>query len=183
MFSFFLIFQSLYFILPAAFANMTPPLVKRLMILEYPMDFGKKWRGKRILGDHKTFRGLFFGIVAAVIIVLVQKILYEDVFFFRELSIVNYSSINVLLLGFLLGLGALIGDAVESFFKRRCSIAPGRSWFPWDQMDFIVGSLVFCMFIFIPPWEVIGLLIVLVPILHILINRVAYMLKLQKNKY
>jgi CDP-2,3-bis-(O-geranylgeranyl)-sn-glycerol synthase len=178
----FLIFQSLYFIVPAAFANMAPPLAKRIDFLGRPVDFGKRWRGKRILGDHKTFRGLLFGVIAAVVAAFLQKILYEDVFFFRELSIVDYSATNFVALGFLLGFGALFGDMVESFFKRRRGTAPGKPWIPWDQMDFLLGSLLFCMVLFIPPWKVIVILVILVPILHIAINRIGYMLGLQKNK-
>ena len=33
-----------------------------------PIDFGRSWRGARILGDGKTWRGLFGGVFAGVII-------------------------------------------------------------------------------------------------------------------
>jgi len=39
------------------------------------------------------------------------------------------------------GLGAMTGDAVKSFFKRRRGIPPGARWLPADQLDFIVGAL------------------------------------------
>jgi CDP-2,3-bis-(O-geranylgeranyl)-sn-glycerol synthase len=44
-------------------------------------------------------------------------------------------------LGFLLGLGAMAGDAAKSFFKRRLGIAPGHPWIPFDQIDFQIGAL------------------------------------------
>jgi CDP-2,3-bis-(O-geranylgeranyl)-sn-glycerol synthase len=45
-----------------------------------------------------------------------------------------------LLLGFLFGLGALAGDAIESFFKRQANVPAGAAWFPFDQIDYIAGG-------------------------------------------
>ena len=45
-------------------------------------------------------------------------------------------------IGLLLGSGALIGDAVKSFFKRKEGIKPGNRFIPWDQLDYSIGSLV-----------------------------------------
>jgi CDP-2,3-bis-(O-geranylgeranyl)-sn-glycerol synthase len=42
-----------------------------------------------------------------------------------------------------MGFGALFADAVESFFKRRAGIGPGKTWVPFDQIDYIIGGLVF----------------------------------------
>ena len=39
-------------------------------------------------------------------------------------------------------IGALGGDAIESFFKRRVGIAPGHGWFPFDQTDYIIGAAI-----------------------------------------
>ena len=39
--------------------------------------------------------------------------------------------------------GALIGDIIESFFKRRVGIERGKNWIPFDQLDFILGVLFF----------------------------------------
>jgi len=39
--------------------------------------------------------------------------------------------------------GALIGDIVESFFKRRIGKVRGQDWIPFDQLDFILGALFF----------------------------------------
>ncbi|MDQ5884847.1 MAG: CDP-2,3-bis-(O-geranylgeranyl)-sn-glycerol synthase, partial [Patescibacteria group bacterium] len=38
------------------------------------------------------------------------------------------------------GIGALFGDAIESFFKRQRGIKPGDGWFPFDQTDYIIGG-------------------------------------------
>ena len=45
-------------------------------------------------------------------------------------------------LGLRFGIGAMAGDAVKSFFKRRADVPSGERWFPFDQIDFVVGALV-----------------------------------------
>jgi CDP-2,3-bis-(O-geranylgeranyl)-sn-glycerol synthase len=57
----------------------------------------------------------------------------------------DFSSINFIVYGFLSGMGALLGDAIKSFFKRRVNIKPGSTWFPFDQIDYIVGGILFLM--------------------------------------
>lgn len=46
-----------------------------------------------------------------------------------------------------MGAGALIGDAVESFFKRQAGIAAGKSWVPFDQVDYIIGGCLLSLFV------------------------------------
>jgi len=39
--------------------------------------------------------------------------------------------------------GALMGDIIASFFKRRIGKDRGQDWIPVDQLDFILGVLFF----------------------------------------
>jgi CDP-2,3-bis-(O-geranylgeranyl)-sn-glycerol synthase len=110
-----------------------------------PLDFGKTYRGKPIFGANKTWLGLFSGIVMATLIIAIQKYLYARSGYFQEISWIDYQSNAVWLLGPLFGAGALLGDAVKSFFKRRAHVAPGNRWFPFDQIDFIIGGLLFSL--------------------------------------
>lgn len=108
------------------------------------MDFGKTYRGKRVFGSHKTFRGLAVGIIAGVLTAGAQMLLFDSYGWAREVSqAVDYSNVSILLMGAAMGAGALIGDAVKSFFKRQIGIQPGKSWVPFDQTDFIFGALLF----------------------------------------
>lgn len=116
----------LWLMLPAIGANMTASLVRDIPILNTPLDLGFTFRGKRITGDHKTYRGLVFGILAAITIVYLQQIIYPIIVGY---SVIDYSQANTLLLGILLGGGALFGDALKSFFKRQCNILQGRLGF------------------------------------------------------
>lgn len=142
-----------------------------------------KWRGRRVFGDHKTFRGFAFGIGAAMIVAGVQKYLFLDFAFFRDFSMIDYGVHSAAVLGLLMGFGALFGDAVKSFFKRRSGIRPGRPWIPFDQLDFVVGSLLLLALVFIPPWQSVVFLMVAVPVLHILTNHVGYYLGINKSKW
>ena len=173
----------MYLLLPALIANLAPPLFKKVPFLAYPVDFGLKWKGKPILGPHKTFRGFFFGILVAILVCYVQKVLFSGCDWCRSLSILDYSGMNFLLFGFLMGFGALFGDIVESFLKRRRGIKSGRPWIPWDQLDFVIGSLLFLSIVFIPSWQTILFLIIVVPILHIITNHIGFYLGINKSKW
>jgi CDP-2,3-bis-(O-geranylgeranyl)-sn-glycerol synthase len=162
---------------------MAPVFFKKLDFLDYPVDFNKKWKGKPLLGSHKTIRGFFFGILLSIIVVYIQKLLFGSIEFFRNLSLLDYSAHNFLILGILLGFGALFGDAVESLFKRRAGIKPGKSWIPLDQLDFVIGALVFLAIVYIPPWQVIIMLLIIVPILHIAANHAGYYLGINDTKW
>ena len=48
----------------------------------------------------------------------------------------------------------ILGDLVKSFWKRRVRVAPGRSWFPFDQIDYAVGALAALAPWAFPGWRV-----------------------------
>ena len=75
----FLIFvlMCIYTTIPAIGANVAPVLCKDLPILRYPMDFGLTFKGERVLGDHKTFRGLFCGIMFSVAFIYIQYAIFR----------------------------------------------------------------------------------------------------------
>jgi len=35
--------------------------------------------------------------------------------------------------------------------RRRIDIAPGKSWFVFDQLDFLIGAYVFVSVVYVPP--------------------------------
>jgi CDP-2,3-bis-(O-geranylgeranyl)-sn-glycerol synthase len=164
---------ALWFIFPAYCANAAPVIFGG----GKPMDFGKKFfDGKPFLGAHKTFRGFLAGIIVGTLVGLVQTLLYEQVLF-EYGSQFQYS----ILLGFMLSLGALTGDLVESFIKRRLNRSPGNSLPVADQLDFILGAFLFSIPVS-PPSLLAALIILLVTIpIHLLTNIGAALLKM-KNK-
>ena len=80
-----------------------------------PLDFGRTLRdGTRLLGGHKTWRGL---IVSAVACGAASQLLGPG-----------------FALGAAFGTLALLGDAVSSFLKRRLRLAPGAEVSGLDQV-------------------------------------------------
>jgi CDP-2,3-bis-(O-geranylgeranyl)-sn-glycerol synthase len=141
----------LYFFVPAYLANMAPVVARgHAEWLAGPMDGGRTWRGRRLLGDHKTWRGLLAGVVVGSLTFAAQRWLWEHGIA-RDLALLDYGAADPWLPGALLGLGAGLGDAVKSFFKRRVDIAPGGSWLGFDQLDFMVGAYACVAPVFVPP--------------------------------
>jgi CDP-2,3-bis-(O-geranylgeranyl)-sn-glycerol synthase len=129
---------------------MSPVLVRgRFNALAIPIDGGRTLRGKRFLGDHKTWRGLAAGVIAGGLIYELQRFAYQAGFA-PDLALIDYPS-HPALPGLLMGLGAGVGDAVKSFFKRRIDIEPGASWPVFDQLDFFLGACVFVAPVYSPP--------------------------------
>jgi CDP-2,3-bis-(O-geranylgeranyl)-sn-glycerol synthase len=83
----------------------------------------------------------------------------------------------------LLGFGALAGDSIKSFFKRRVGVKPGKRWFPFDQIDFVIGALAFASIVYFPGWKN-ALIILLISLAgHVLVNHSAYYLKIRGEKW
>jgi CDP-2,3-bis-(O-geranylgeranyl)-sn-glycerol synthase len=154
----------LKFIFPAYCANGAPVLVGG----GPPLDFGKNFLdGKRILGKNKTFRGFFFGWVIGILVGLVEYLLFGYPLLFSVLS----------------PLGALIGDLVGAFLKRRLNIAPGGLLPIIDQVDFVVGALLFSLPLSMVYWELAIAVIMITPPIHLFTNFLAYKLKLKNNPW
>lgn len=176
---------ALWFFIPAGIANTTPILAVRLpglRTLSAPLDDGKKFRGKRIFGDHKTWRGLLSGMIAGALIVGIQIILFHHYAWIRRVSSpISYRDLSVLALGLLLGFGALLGDAIESFLKRQWNIAEGHTWFPFDQLDYVIGGLLFsAVYIRLPAVDY-AWTVVIWFVMHIVFSYLGYWLKLKER--
>lgn len=154
----------LWFLLPAGLANMAPVIVAKAPFLKQydaPIDFGKSYKNKRIFGSHKTWRGLIAGIVVATLIYLLQLHIFLTTGWGKDIAQqIEYTSLP-LIIGALMGLGALGGDAVESFFKRQSNVKPGQTWIPFDQIDYIIGAVIITLpFVILSVWQYISIFIV-----------------------
>lgn len=140
-----LILQAIWVFLPAYAANGSALLVGGGI----PIDFGKSWRdGRRIFGDGKTWRGFFFGSLIGIVIGLslanLAKYLSENGLNFFGLDEFGGFPAMIPIVSSLC-FGALLGDLIESFFKRRTGKRRGEDWFPFDQLDFVLGALCFSL--------------------------------------
>lgn len=176
-----LILRVLYFMLPGYFANMAPVFFKKgCHWMAVPIDFNKKLDGKPIFGKNKTYRGFIFGVFFAVIIAYLQFLAYRYQVL-SSLALVDYS--NWFLIGFLLGFGALFGDLLKSFVKRRLNIKPGDTFIPFDQLDHVVGALLFVSLEVKLSWAIWIIALGATFFLHILINRIGFYLKFRDTKW
>ena len=154
---------------------MMPVFVRKLNFLNYPIN-------KELFGENKTVRGFFSAIFIAILVIYIQWYLYKfDAI--KKISLINYYEINLLFVGFLSGFGAITGDLIKSYFKRRRKIKPGHSWMPFDQIDFMLGSLLFLYPLFNLKLNNVFVLLVITPFLHILVNHVGYYLKIREIKW
>jgi CDP-2,3-bis-(O-geranylgeranyl)-sn-glycerol synthase len=157
-----LIIAAIWFILPAYFANSSPIIFGKIFKGKFPIDFNKKWNKKPILGKGKTWPGFFGGILVGTFIGILQ---------------------GRFLAGLLLSIGALVGDLVKSLIKRRLNIASGKPWPIIDQLDFIIGALLFVSIVELPSIEIVVIVLVLTPVFHVATNTIAYLLKIKKVWY
>lgn len=134
----------------------------------HPVDFGKMWRGRRILGDGKTFEGLLIGTLFGSTLGWLPNLL---VHMLTPLD------------AFMLSVSALVGDILGAFIKRRLCLPRGYPAFPLDQLDFLLMSLlVYSLYKDISILTII-LSIIITPIIHRLTNILAYIAKLKKEPW
>ncbi len=176
---------AIWFLLPAAFANAVPVFAAALpglKKLDAPIDGGKTFRGHQLLGPHKTWRGIVSGILIATITLWVQQLLVAEYPWAAYIAgDVNYAALPVLILGPLFAIGALGGDAIESFFKRQRNIESGGKWIPFDQLDYILGSvLISLLFVVLSPAQYVWIFIVWFTV-HIIASYIGFKLGLKKD--
>lgn len=162
------VLQALWLFLPAYVANMSPVFSAKLMPWwGKPIDGGRMHKdGQRMLGDGKTWRGLFGGAIAAGLTAMAVAALaphwglvngwdFGATPFYGEIgggeptcetdpcsfTASQSSWFAIFLFGAVVGFFALAGDAIESFAKRRSGRERGAPWIPFDQLDFVVFGL------------------------------------------
>jgi len=175
----------LYFFLPAYFTNMTPPLIKKANLfnfLDREIDFGKKFLGQPIFGKHKSWRGAIFGILVGFLVALLQGYLYQFPAI-QKISFLDYHQINIFLFGFLISAGAVFGDLLFAFIKRRLKMPSGARFIPFDQINYVIGAALFLTPFFRIDIIIWITLLILSFLLHIVIKHVGYHLKLHCAKW
>lgn len=160
------VFIAFWVFLPAGAANVAPIFVAKMPLFKRfsaPIDGGIMYKGQRLLGANKTWRGMVAGIILAIAVLALQQASVATMPWLQSVvsDTVDYGQISVLIVGTLFAIGALGGDAIESFFKRRIGIQSGQSWIPFDQVDYIIGgALAVAPFILLSVWQYIWLLVV-----------------------
>ena len=98
---------------------------------------------------------------------------------------------NHLFVFFLLSFGALFGDMVASFYKRRQNLQRGDKFQILYMYDFVFMSLLLCLIFqrdwllswFLDGWRPIFTILVLTPFLHRGVNIIGYKLGVKKEPW
>ena len=136
------------------------------------------------MGDGVAWRGTIIGILLGTTIAVLQGIIfmyYGDIFtlipqWVTIEGIIPGNFIEWILLGLALSGGALIGDAVGSFIKRRIKIGRGKPAPFLDQLDFAVVALIFASWCDHTPDDN-NFNLIFTIILHVAANTIAYLLE------
>lgn len=168
-----LLLQSFWFIAPSYAANGFPPLMRG----KIPLDGGKMYRKRRLLGEGKTLEGLLGGIVFGVFIGSLQ--IYGQSYLPKELGLAEMTFPIV----FLLALGTMAGDIGGSFAKRRMGMKRGERALFLDQLGFLLMAFLFVSLVYIPSLDTMIVLVLLTPVIHWLSNVLGYYIKVKRNPW
>lgn len=165
---------ALFFIFPAYVANAIPVILGG----GRPIDGGRKLRdGQPIFGSHKTIRGFIAGVIAGSLTGAAQAFLQQ----FIELPGFVLPFIFSVVVGILISVGALIGDLAHSFIKRRIGRTEGAPLLIADQLDFVIGAILFSYVASRPtPLTILIIFVITLPV-HLLTNLFAYLVGLKKK--
>lgn len=160
------LYTSFLILLPAMIANMTPVLFK--------MRYWKTPINENVFGKNKTWRGFWGAIVAGTL----------SYFLLTELNLViSPGNLGLIIfIGFLFSFGAISGDLIESFLKRKMNIIAGESWVPWDQIDYVLGAIILTYCIYQYTFNQIIFMLILGGTISALFHRFGYMIKVNSAK-
>jgi CDP-archaeol synthase len=160
-----------------------------LSFLCRPIDRERKFRGKRIFGDNKTYRGVVVVSLGTAIGFGLQSLLLHRIDSVRSVELFDYAFFKSVAVGVAVGVAAMLSELPNSFIKRQFEIAPGtaaKGWkalifYVYDQIDFLLGAwLVLAIVVPITIERVLlssGLLLVA----HQLMSSVGYALGMRKT--
>lgn len=149
-----------------AVANSAPIVLKRLLGDRWsaPIDFGRRFfDGRPWLGPSKTWRGLAAAVVGSGLVAPLLGLPMEH--------------------GALLGLLAIVGDAVASFIKRRRGMAPSSQSFGLDQIPESLLPLLAMKGLLAIPWPVVAGVTLAFVLLETPLARASHRLGLRDRPY
>ena len=146
--------------------------------LKRPLDGGARFRGRRLLGDNKTWRGALFMFTGVVLFTLLLSAWPA----YWEALPDELREAGPLPVGALIGAAVVLGELPNSFLKRQLGLAPGaRRRSPlgalltvYDQGDFVPAIVLFLAPIWVMPLEAALVGFAIVVLVHLVINVVGY---------
>jgi CDP-archaeol synthase len=140
---------------------------------DFPLDGGLTFRGHRLFGSNKTFRGIVVIIPAAAMAMPLVALLLDRTLPFPA-GLWPLTPIGYAALGAWSALGFMLGELPNSFVKRRLGIAPGAAaagpsvlWqLAADRLDSGVGLLIAASLFVDVPWPTWALVLGVGPLFH-----------------
>ena len=155
-----------------------------------PMDLGRSWPrdGRRIFGPSKSWSGFLFAGFAAMPICLLEAWLIliapPDL---KLVPVLAPTVLGAVPLAAILTFGAMTGDALGSFVKRRSGLESGARTLLVDQLPFVlvpiaIGFVVYPSLFFgvFGVWQAVLWLLIFTLGLHAAFNWVGYWAGLKK---
>jgi CDP-2,3-bis-(O-geranylgeranyl)-sn-glycerol synthase len=137
-----------------------------------PLDGGRTWRGRRVLGGNKTLRGFVVMVPATAGAFAILAAIAGDP---ARAGVWPLPADGYGALGAWAGLGFMLGELPNSFVKRQLDIAPGDAaahrtgalgQFAFDRVDSAIGALA-ALALFVPlPLVTCAIVLVAGPLLH-----------------
>lgn len=175
--------SAIFFMLPAYLSNISGLAFGGTTPLDGKRNFIDS---RRLIGDGVTIEGLVHGAIIGTIVGAILGLVFPNFLDLYNYSIIPIAYTNIFngaLMGFLLGFGALIGDAAGSFIKRRLKIDRGKPAPILDQLDFVAGALFFGTILVNFSLEFIILTCIISMILHLSANICAYLIGMKDVWY
>jgi len=166
---------AMWILLPAYVANIFPPIANG----KIPIDGGRNVKDGRILGDGKTWEGFLLGLFVGTLVGLAEAYLKIPLNSMYGIELPNMT----ILTAFLIPLGALLGDMLGSFIKRRFRMSRGADAPFLDQLDFLMGALVVGFWFIEMTGTMVLIMFIITPILHRLVNIIAFWLKVKREPW
>jgi hypothetical protein len=190
--------KTFYLASPIIFAALVHGIVMKYELLprlKKPMDMGVTCRGKPLFGPNKTWRGFITCSTGTILFTYVIRFLYLNSEVFKSISIVDFNKVNPLHIGMALGIGMILGELPNSFFKRQMCIGSGErgSGFTgilfrvFDQIDLLLG--IWVLLLFVPGFhvakniDVLIFSIVFALVVHFIIAQIGYYLGMRKDGF
>jgi hypothetical protein len=160
-----------------------------LAFLCRPIDRERSFRGKRIFGDNKTWRGVVVVSLGTAIGFGLQSLLLHRIASIRSIELFDYAFFKSAALGMAVGVAAMLSELPNSFIKRRFEIAPGsvaKGWkrvifYVYDQIDFLLGAWLILAIVIPVTVERALLSAVLLLVAHQLMSSAGYALGMRRT--
>lgn len=147
-------------------ANGAPAIVRRLLGRRFaqPIDAGMRLGdGQPVLGPSKTWRGLAIAVIATVALASLLDLPWEA--------------------GVFIGVGAMLGDALSSFVKRRLRIPPKGQAPLLDQVPESLVPLLAVQPMLNLSWQSIVAMVSAFVVIHLILSPLLFRLHIRDRPY